>query len=283
MKTRIPAVAGTFYPATEAALNQQVSILFEKAKRSPESKVAALIVPHAGYIFSGEVAASAYAKLNRNAQYKNIFLIGASHHKYLNGVSIYPEGCYTTPLGEVKINDETTQELLEKHNFVYYDKEADSEEHCLEVQLPFLQFWLLNKFQIVPLLLGSDEPFLCNKLAEALIPWFNDENLFVISTDFSHYPSYESAVKLDAETAEAIISNDCNKLKDSCNRNKRSFPSNTLTALCGASAVQTLLNLTYDQPDISFDKILYKNSGDYPHGDKHSVVGYWAISVNRNG
>jgi AmmeMemoRadiSam system protein B len=133
----------------------------------------------------------------------------------------------------------------------------------------------------VPLLLGSDNPSLCNKLAEALNPWFNDENLFVISTDFSHYPSYEFAVKLDAETAEAIISNDCNKLISTCNKNKRSFPSNTLTALCGAAAVQTLLYMTHDKPGISFEKILYKNSGDYPHGDKHSVVGYWAISVNR--
>src|ERR1035437_1007617 len=183
MQKRMPAVAGTFYPATATLLKNQISKLFEKATKSSEADVAALIVPHAGYVFSGQVAVSAYLKLNRQAHYKNIFIIGRSHRKYFQGVSIYPKGNYTTPLGEVKINEETTSRLMEKNKFIYYDEDADKNEHSIEVQLPFLQYWLKNDFQIVPLIIGSDNPSIYEKLADALRPWFNSENLFVISTD----------------------------------------------------------------------------------------------------
>jgi AmmeMemoRadiSam system protein B/AmmeMemoRadiSam system protein A len=281
MKNRIPSVAGTFYPATTSVLKNQISLLFEKATKTTDSEVAALIVPHAGYIFSGEVAASAYAKLHRGAHYKNIFIIGRSHRKYFDGVSIYPKGHYITPSGEVRINDETTSELIEKNKFIYYDQEADRTEHSLEVQLPLLQYWLYNDFQIVPLIIGSDDPKIYEKLAQALKPWFNSDNLFIISTDFSHYPSYETALKTDAITAEAIVDNDFKKLAQCCNLIKQSSDNNLLTGLCGAAAVQTLLHITQNKSDIRFEKIVYKNSGDAQQGDKKKVVGYWAIAVNR--
>lgn len=281
MENRMPAVAGSFYPATETVLKNQVSTLFDKAIKVPETDVAALIVPHAGYVFSGQVAASAYAKLNRQARYKNIFIIGPSHRKYFEGVSIYPKGHYITPSGEVSINEETASTLIEKHKFIYYDEEADQGEHSLEVQLPFLQHWLYNEFQIVPLIIGCDKSSLCSDLAEALRPWFNAENLFVISSDFSHYPTYETACITDQETAEAIISNNYQELKNCCDKNKNSFTKNLFTGLCGSAAVQTLLHLTFNIKDISFEKIVYKNSGDVPQGDKNRVVGYWAIAVNR--
>jgi len=281
MKNRIPAVAGSFYPATETALKSQVSKLFEKAVKSPETNVAALIVPHAGYIFSGEVAASAFARLDRNSRYKNIFIIGRSHRKLFDGVSVFPNGHYITPLGEVQINEGTTAQLIEKNPFIYYDKEADQTEHSLEVQLPFLQYWLEDDFKIVPLIIGSDDSSISKKLAEALKPWFNEENLFVISTDFSHYPSYETAYKTDAETADAILANDGERLKRCCEKNEHSSVNHLLTGLCGAAAVQTLLYLTHDNKDISFEKISYKNSGDVLQGDKNRVVGYWAIAIQR--
>jgi AmmeMemoRadiSam system protein B/AmmeMemoRadiSam system protein A len=282
MQNRKPAVAGTFYPATAKALKTEISNLFIKAVKSPEPDVAALIVPHAGYIFSGEVAASAYAKLNRQAQYKNIFIIGSSHRKHFEGVSVYPGGHYITPLGDIKINEGTTSQLINKNKFIYYDEEADKNEHAIEVQLPFLQYWLKNDFQIVPLIIGSDDPSLCEELAKALEPWFNDDNLFVISTDFSHYPSYETALKTDSETAEAIVSNNLEKLKKCCKRNMQAVSEHLLTGLCGASSVYTLLSLTQNKANISFEKILYKNSGDASEGNKYRVVGYWAIAVTRN-
>ena len=277
----MPAVAGTFYPSNATALQHQLSKLFANATKTTETEVAALIVPHAGYVYSGEVAASAYSKIKRNARYKNIFIIGRSHRKHFEGVSIYPKGHYITPLGDVKINDKTASQLAEKYRFIYYDEDADRTEHSLEVQLPFLQYWLSNDFEIVPLIIGSDEPEIAEKLAEALIPWFNPDNLFVISTDFSHYPNYETAFKTDKETADAIIANDSKRLSDCCIKNKRSLNNNLLTGLCGAAAVQTLLHLTQSNPSITFEKIIYKNSGDVPEGDKKKVVGYWSIAANR--
>ena len=280
MKNRIPAVAGTFYPASAKDLKNEVSNFFLNLPKTLTTNIAALIVPHAGYVFSGKVAAAAYSKLDRNAHYKTIFLIGASHRKYFYGVSTYPIGNYTTPIGEVAINESITDQLMGKNPFIYYNADADQYEHSLEVQLPFLQYWLYNKFQIVPLILGSDDPVLGEKLAEAIQPWFNSENLFVISSDFSHYPDYDTANKIDAETAEAIVSNNSKKLRTVCEKNKQ--PSNNvLTGLCGAAAVQTLLHLTQDDKTVSFEKILYRNSGDVSQGDKKRVVGYWAIAANR--
>jgi MEMO1 family protein len=282
MRTRLPAVAGAFYPASAKDLDEELCHLFETAKPFSVTDVAALIVPHAGYVYSGEVAASAYAKLDGQKAYRNVFIIGPSHQKYFRGVSIYPKGSYMTPLGEVSINEETTAGLIQKHRFIYYDAEADVAEHCLEVQLPFLQHSLKKDFQIVPLIIGTNDPSLCKKLAEALDPWFNDDNLFIISSDFSHYPSAANALTFDRETAEAIIARDPEKLRKQCDRRKRVFPANTQTALCGESAVQTLLYLTREKDDISFEKVLYRNSGDYIYGNKSRVVGYWSIAIYRN-
>ena len=283
MESRMPAVAGSFYPAAALKLRNQISILFDEAIETTETDVAALIVPHAGYLFSGPVAASGFKKLNRKQRYKNVFIIGRSHRKNFNGVSVYLKGCYVTPSGEVEINEETVARLTESNKFIYYDREADQEEHSLEVQLPLLQYWLYNDFKIVPLIIGNDDPALSEKLADALRPWFNRDNLFVISTDFSHYPDYEIACKTDAETADAIIANDSDKLKSICARNHHSKNNTLLTGLCGAAAVQTLLHLTRNLSEISFEKIVYKNSGDVPQGDKNRVVGYWSIAVNRFG
>lgn len=281
MESRMPAVAGTFYPAAEKVLKKEISSLFEKAIKGSVTDVAALIVPHAGYVFSGQVAASGYAKLDRQAQYQNIFIIGPSHRKYFEGVSIFPKGQYVTPLGKVAVNEETAFTLIENNSFISYDLSADQAEHSLEVQLPFLQYWLENDFKIVPVIVGCDHPALCRKLANALKPWFNSDNLFVISSDFSHYPAYEIACKTDEETADAIVSNNSEKLRKCCDQNSNSMTKNLYTGLCGVAAVQTLLNITENNKELGFEKIVYKNSGDYPMGDKTRVVGYWAIAVNR--
>lgn len=281
---RMPAVAGTFYPGTASSLKEQLVQLFSvatQATRDKGSEIAALIVPHAGYVYSGEVAAAAYARLDREQPYQNIFLIGASHHKLFPGVCLYPKGSYATPLGNVEINEEITTRLMENHSFITYDKEVDIPEHSLEVQLPFLQYWLLKPFKIVPLIIGTEDPKISIHLASALSEWFNGDNLFVISTDFSHYPNYPTAVATDAATAEAIVSNNPEKLKRCCEKNKNAQSTGLLTGLCGAAAVQTLLYLTYQKDDLKYEKLIYKNSGDKEHGNRERVVGYWAIALKR--
>jgi AmmeMemoRadiSam system protein B len=191
---RKPAVAGSFYPSDPSQLKSQIESYFQALANKPvRSDVAAVIVPHAGYVFSGEVAASAFAQIDPEREYERIFLIGTSHLMYMNGASIYKTGDFSTPLGIVKVDTELAGKLI-KENSVFEDiPEAHGQEHSLEVQLPFLQCRFKKPFKIVPIIIGTQSIATCHKIANALKPWFNDKNLFVISSDFSHYPTYAGA------------------------------------------------------------------------------------------
>ena len=162
-------------------------------------------VPHAGYYFSGNVAASAYMAIDPKKQYKRIFLLGPSHHEWLDGASVNTEAdYYATPLGNVKVDHETAVALTntdgtDKTDSVFrYRPEAHDREHCLEVQLPFLQRRFNEVPPIVPIVISTNDYDKLKRIAEELKPYFTDENLFVISSDFSHYPSYKDACEADA-------------------------------------------------------------------------------------
>ena len=155
----------------------------------------ALIVPHAGYVFSGEVAAAAFCRIPRGQSYKRIFLIGPSHRVGFAGASVDTLYDYAgTPLGNVRIDVATGQELIRKGAGAFTCRnDAHDREHCLEVQLPFLQMVFKEVPPIVPIVVGTQRLGILQQIAEVLEPYFNEENLFVISSDFSHYPSYENA------------------------------------------------------------------------------------------
>jgi len=147
--------------------------------------------------------------------------------------------------------------------------------------LPFLQTRLKKPFQIVPILLGTNRPETCRKIAAALRPFFSEKNLFVISSDFSHYPPYDAAVRVDRATADAIISQSPDVLMHTLERNAESGTPGLETSLCGWSSVLMLLYLTSTEKDIEYHTIQYKNSGDALAGNKQSVVGYYAIVATR--
>ena len=159
--------------------------------------------------------------------------------------------------------------------------EAHLYEHSLEVQLPFLQFHLKTDFKIVPVIIGSSNAETAQKLAGIFKPYLNEKNLFVISSDFSHYPNYTDANVVDQITAEAIKSNNPVKLIAALARNEKKNISGLATSLCGWSSVLTLLYMTEQMPEISVDLLQYKNSGDTTFGDKDRVVGYYAISFTQ--
>ena len=221
----------------------------------------ALIVPHAGYVFSGEVAAAGFSHIPQAHNYKRIILIGPSHRVGFAGASVDTLYDYAgTPLGDVKIDIATGQELIRKGEGVFTCRhDAHDREHCLEVQLPFLQMVFGDVPPIVP-------------------------NLFIISSDFSHYPSYEDARTSDLFLAEAITSGGLveflNALSD---LDKKGFPGED-TAACGASAIAVLLSImdTQGRGFFAVEHVMYRNSGDSPYGDKDSVVGYNAIVVTRD-
>ena len=273
--------ANRFYTGDSTALSEEVdSFLTVHRGRTQYDNVAALIVPHAGYYFSGNVAASAYMTLNPKRPYKRIFLLGPSHHEWLDGASVNTEAdYYATPLGKVKVDRETAVQLT-KDSLFSYRPEAHDREHCLEVQLPFLQRRLGEVPPIVPIIIATNDYEKLQRMAAVLKPYFTDENLFVISSDFSHYPSYEVACEVDARTGKAIESGDVGQLIAAIETNARSGKRNLATSACGEFAIITLM-LMLDRHD-EVKHLMYQNSGDIDDHDPNRVVGYHAFAILRN-
>ena len=277
-KDREPVVAGSFYPGDSIALAAELKKIFLQAKPSLGKKdVLAIIAPHAGYVYSGIVAASSYSQIDPYKEYDNIFIIASSHRELFKGASIYNQGDYITPLGKVKVNRELADQLIKNYPIFSYYPDAHEAEHSLEVQLPFLQYVMKKNFQIVPIVTGTQNLNEVEIIADALAPYFNSNNLLIISTDFSHYPKYEDAEIVDTKTEKAILANSVNKLINVVNENASMNIENLATSLCGWPAVLTLLHITEKDRSIEVVPVEYQNSGD-ALGDKSRVVGYHAIA-----
>ncbi|HKI90093.1 MAG TPA: AmmeMemoRadiSam system protein B [Draconibacterium sp.] len=275
------AFAGKFYPGTKPELTLQLEDLFEQAKEHVADRLTlrAIIAPHAGYVFSGGVAASAYNQIPTNAHYKHIFVLASSHRYHFGGASVFNRGNYVTPLGEIKVDQELASQLIDSSSVFFDNNEAHLYEHSLEVQLPFLQHRLGENILLVPIILGTGDAKVCKKIADVLRPWFTPDNLFVVSTDFSHYPEYNDANKVDYITAQAICRNQPEHLQEVLEENKKMRIKNLATSLCGWTSVLTLLYLT-EKEKVQYKKTDYRNSGDSKtYGEKDQVVGYWAITV----
>ena len=274
--------AGRFYTDNPAALKTQLQQMFAKAEpRREGASPLAIVVPHAGYLYSGEVAASGFNQIDPNRKFEHIFVIGSSHTTAFQGASVYCDGNYETPLGIVKVDTELAKKLVSENKILKSYVEPHLYEHSLEVELPFLQVHLKNDFRIVPIILGPSTGDTPQKLAAALKPYLNGKNLFVISSDFSHYPRYDRAEKIDHETAEAIQTNKPSKLIAILQDHEKKNIPGLSTSLCGWSSVLTLLYMTEDMPKISADLIQYKNSGDSPYGEKDKVVGYCSLAFGQ--
>lgn len=278
---RSPAVAGRFYAATPGKLQKELEQLFQQAKPLQCDNVRAIISPHAGYIFSGSVAASAFNQVDAGKKYERIFVIGSSHQVRLKGAAVYTVGDYRTPLGDINVDTRFAEQLVCACPDLFVpDSDAHNVEHSLEVQLPFLQHVLGTDLTIVPIVIGTSEALTCKKIAKALAPYFTPENLFVISTDFSHYPQYADAVQVDTVTKNAILSNDPEILLKTLQGNAGGHIPGLSTSLCGWTSVLTLLYMTSGKEALKYIAIDYKNSGDaVEFNDKEQVVGYWAIAV----
>ena len=274
--------AGRFYDGNPQSLSHEVdSFLALHAKDAQYDNVAAIIVPHAGYYFSGNVAATAYMSLPKDKQYKRIFLLGPSHHEWLDGASVNTEAdYYETPLGQVKVDREITLQLTSNADSVFsYQPKAHDREHCLEVQLPFLQRRFKEVSPIVPIIISTNDFRKLKQIAEALKPYFTDENLFIVSSDFSHYPSYEDACQVDAKTGKAVESGDVGQFIAALEGNAKSGIRNLATSACGELAIATLLLMMDSRYEVKH--LLYQNSGDIDDHDHSRVVGYHAFAILR--
>lgn len=284
-------IIGTIRPATQANRfytgdakeleNEVDSLLMRHNSSQVYDNLAALIVPHAGYYFSGNVAAAAYMAIDTKKRYKRIFLLGPSHHEWLNGASVNTEtDYYATPLGNVKVDHETVINLTKADSIFAYHRSAHAQEHCLEVQLPFLQRRLGEVPPIVPIIISTNDYYKLKRMADVLKTYFTDENLFVISSDFSHYPSYQDACEVDAKIGKAIETGDVEEFIAAIEANANSGKRNLATSACGEFAIVTLMLMMDSRYDVKH--LMYQNSGDIDNRDLSRVVGYHSFAILRN-
>ena len=256
-ETRPPAVAGLFYPNNPDRLQTDVWDLLAAVAPPPRLTPKALIAPHAGYLYSGGVAAAAFATLRDSADViTRVVLIGPAHYVHVPGIAVPTVSSFETPLGRVPVDLEALSTLADLE-FVLTADGPHAPEHCLEVELPFLQT-VLPCFQIVPLVVGDATP---SDVAQALRRlWGGPETLIVVSSDLSHYHPYAVAQRLDADTAAAIERGDWASLGP--NR------------ACGALAVAGLL-IEAESRGLKARRLSLCNSGDTA-GSRDRVVGYGA-------
>jgi MEMO1 family protein len=265
---REPAVAGAFYPDKPEVLSRDVKKYLENAKKEKmEGEVIALVSPHAGYMYSGQVAAYAY-KLVEEKTFDSVVVVAPSHRALFKGASLYDRGGYRTPLGVVPVDTELSKKMMERKKEIQFLPEAHSQEHSLEVQIPFLQV-VLKSFKLIPIVM---EPYwnweTCQSVATAIAETVKGKRvLLVASTDLSHFYTYNIAVELDKIFLNHIERFDVEGLNRDLKSNR--------TEACGAGPVVTIM-LAAKMLGANCGKVLkYENSGDVT-GDRSRVVGYAA-------
>lgn len=259
MDVRFPAVAGAFYAAAAPQLMREVDSLLRQAKPLPEpTPPKAIIVPHAGYVYSGPVAGTAYAGLRPwSGVYRRAVVLGPSHRMAIRGLALPSSSAFATPLGSVPIDRDGVERLVTLPQ-VTIDDGAHAFEHSLEVQLPFLQR-VLDVFSLLPLTVGEATP---EEVAEVLERvWGGPETLIVISSDLSHYLSYEEARRIDRRTVDEVLA--------------LAAPLRHHEA-CGATPINGLL-LAARRHGLTPHLLDLRNSGDTA-GDRARVVGYASIA-----
>jgi len=253
---RESAVAGTFYPANPVELSHMVHE-FVATGQSSSVTPKAMIVPHAGYIYSGPVAGSAYSTLlSLKNTVQRVILLGPSHHVAFNGLAASSADFFASPLGLVPLDSDALQLIIALPQ-VHLIDEAHQQEHSLEVQIPFLQE-VLGEFSLLPLVVGNASPEMVAEVLDVL--WGGPETLIVISSDLSHYQPYDIAQQQDSKTSHAI-----EKLDESAIHHEDA---------CGRMPINGLLHLAKER-NLHATTIDLRNSGDSA-GDKSRVVGYGA-------
>lgn len=269
-----PSVAGTFYPSDEKTLKEMVDGFLIKAEDKPvDGRLVALISPHAGYQFSGQVAAYSYKQLE-GKDINTVILIGPSHYKPFNGASVYAKGIMKTPLGKIKINERIAKSLVNEATDIGFYQDAFEKEHSLEVQLPFLQ-QVLKNFKIVPILISTPTrqsfEYLTERLTEILRE--NEKAIIIASTDLSHYHDYETAVMMDRKIIDAIERLSIEDVERHLMHRE--------AEMCGTYPV--IFTMAVARRLGANQGVLYKyaNSGDVTN-ERSSVVGYASIGLYKS-
>ncbi len=265
-----PNVAGAFYSADPQELSAQIDTFIQQATVNPvNTTVQAMIVPHAGYIYSGPIAAYGYKAVSKN-KYTTIVILAPSHYFPFDGISIWPEGGFRTPLGTINVDDSFAKQFMDAGRGVipYASTAVFEREHSVEVELPFIQK-VFPAAKIVPVLMGNPNPKICLQLAAILDKLIGSRQdvLVLASSDMSHYYPYETANRMDAATLGAIKEENPQKFLDG-NLSRQ-------MEMCGFVPVTTVL-LYARERGLKVQVLQHANSGDTA-GDKFRVVGYSSV------
>jgi len=269
MNVRKPQVAGMFYPSDPESLKEQLdNFLSDIGTDESINRVAGLVVPHAGYVYSGKTAAFGY-KTIENKDFENVIVISPSHREYFRGISVYSGDAYETPLGKIPINIDLREKMISESQIIYAGTEGHKYEHALEVQLPFLQT-VLNEFHLIPLVIGDQRREFIFELANVLANTIDNKTLLIASSDLSHFYTRDQALILDNRVAESINGYKYEQLQSDL-ENKR-------CEACGGGgivAIMKALNLrNYSRAKV----IAHTDSGEVT-GDNSEVVGYLSAVI----
>jgi MEMO1 family protein len=275
--TRLPVFANQFYPADSLTLTKAIKTFLENAKPSIAENPIAIIVPHAGYIFSGQIAADAYNQVKNN-KYDVIVVLGTNHTTagFIN-IGIYPRGAFSTPIGSVKIDEAVSQELLNEDPDITANLAVHAKEHSIEVQIPFIKY-LFPGAKIVPLIVGEPDIKMCTKFGQALAKALkNKKALIVASSDLSHYPSFDDAVKVDNITLKTIAGLNLSAISSEIQKEMNQNIEQLVTCACGEAPIMAAVAASKELGANCGSIISYCNSGYSSVGSADKVVGYGAV------
>jgi AmmeMemoRadiSam system protein B len=272
-KVRLPAVAGRFYSDDPEQLTTTIDqLLCEAKQKSLSNAPKVLIVPHAGYTYSGRVAAAGFAQIE---QVERVVLLGCSHFDYFWYAALYGGDFWQTPLGHAEVDKDTVNRLLRSSVAFRVDDDVHQDEHSLEVQIPFLQR-ALGWFQIVPILVNRTTEAFRNAVSTEIARIIDSHTLLVVSSDLSHFPSLPDAEVVDGRTIRAILSGDIAEFTAVIEHQLHKHIPALKTCACGAEAIKLGLMIAEQLKLDSAQLLKYANSG-HASGDISRVVGYGAI------
>jgi len=268
-KVRKASVAGQFYPATPELIQDSIKTYMDKVDQKDLNinKLYGIISPHAGYPYSGEIAAYGYDLIARYKSKKYV-VIAPSHREYINGFSVYPGDSYETPIGEIPLDKDFIKELIQKTNVVQESIKGHREEHSLEIQLPFLQT-VVDDFKLIPIMAGNAGQQDILELSAALSEMEQDFTV-IASSDLSHFHSYRVAIKKDRDLIEKLQNFDIDDLVEA--HQNRSLEA------CGMIPINVLMEYARKSGQAKFAELDYRNSGDTA-GGRDRVVGYLSAAL----
>lgn len=263
-------LAGTWYPGNPERLKAEIlRFLGQVPREKVEGKLVALISPHAGIVYSGQVAAFGY-RLIEGEKFDSVIVIGPSHRFRFRGVSVYDRGGFETPLGLAPVDTELAGKIMARDKAIAFRPEAFVQENSIEIQIPFLQT-VLGQFKFVPIAMGTQDKATCRMLAEAILQSVGERKVLIVaSTDLSHYYRYERATAMDTELIDKIARMDVDAFLDALESGRGEA--------CGGGAVAVAMMVGMNQGPVKAKILKYANSGDVT-GDKSGVVGYLSCAL----